>query len=107
MRMNHNYSAYNNWSRLIILGVVPFVLLVIFNARIYSGISERSSRRRRRRREECPPATATASAATRRAPRRTATTPKVPLPSIQPQSSNDRKAIPNVVIDEPILNTLV
>ena len=105
MRMDHNYSAYNNWSRLIILGVVPFVLLVTFNARIYSGISERSSRRRRRR-QECPSANATASAAAPRAPRRTATTPNVPLPSIQPQSSNDRKAIANVVINEPIPNPL-
>ena len=61
MRMNHIYSGYNNWSRLIVLGVVPFALLVFFNARIYSGISQRSDRRRRRRQEE-PSATATASA---------------------------------------------
>ena len=44
MRMNHVYSGYNNWSRLIVLGVVPFALLVFFNARIYSGISQRSGR---------------------------------------------------------------
>ena len=48
MRMNHVYSGYNNWSRLIVLGVVPFALLVFFNARIYSGISQRSGRRRNR-----------------------------------------------------------
>ena len=51
MRMNHVYSGYNNWSRLIVLGVVPFALLVFFNARIYSGISQRSGRRRRNRQQ--------------------------------------------------------
>ena len=52
MRMNHVYSGYNNWSRLIVLGVVPFALLVFFNARIYSGISQRSGRRRRNRQQQ-------------------------------------------------------
>ena len=52
MRMNHVYSGYNNWSRLIVLGVVPFALLVFFNARIYSGISQRSGRRRNRHRQQ-------------------------------------------------------
>ena len=52
MRMNHVYSGYNNWSRLIVLGVVPFALLVFFNARIYSGISQRSGRRRRHRQQQ-------------------------------------------------------
>ena len=54
MRMNHVYSGYNNWSRLIVLGVVPFALLVFFNARIYSGISQRSGRRRNRNRQQQP-----------------------------------------------------
>jgi hypothetical protein len=33
--MNPIYSNYNNWSRLIVLGIVPFAMLVFFNAKIY------------------------------------------------------------------------
>ena len=62
MRMNHVYSGYNNWSRLIVLGVVPFALLVFFNARIYSGISQRSGRRRNRHRQQPTSSVANANA---------------------------------------------
>ncbi len=35
MRKSPAYSAYNNWSRFILLGLLPFALLVFFNAMIY------------------------------------------------------------------------
>lgn len=31
------YIAYFNWSRLIVLGIIPFVMLVYLNAKIYQG----------------------------------------------------------------------
>ena len=47
LRTHPAYSAYHNWSRLIILGIIPFVLLVFFNTKIYRDISERRKRRLR------------------------------------------------------------
>ena len=47
LRTHPIYSAYNNWSRLIILGIIPFLLLVFFNTRIYEDIRERRKRRLR------------------------------------------------------------
>ena len=47
LRTHPAYSAYNNWSRLIVLGIIPFTLLVFFNAKIYKDISERRKRRLR------------------------------------------------------------
>lgn len=47
LRTHPIYSAYNNWSRLIVLGIVPFTLLVFFNTKIYEDISERRKRRLR------------------------------------------------------------
>jgi hypothetical protein len=35
LRMNPIYSNYNSWSRLILLGIIPFTLLVFFNVKIY------------------------------------------------------------------------
>ena len=35
MRTNPIYTTYFNWSRLIVLGIIPFVLLVFLNASIY------------------------------------------------------------------------
>ena len=35
MRSNPIYTSYLNWSRLIVLGIIPFVLLVFLNASIY------------------------------------------------------------------------
>ena len=35
MRTAPIYTMYFNWSRLIVLGIIPFVLLVYLNARIY------------------------------------------------------------------------
>ena len=97
MRMNHIYSGYNNWSRLIVLGVIPFALLVFFNARIYSGISQRSGRRRRRqeRSSSAAPAAATAAsaAAGASAVARRTTTANMPVASPQPSSSGNREAM--------------
>ena len=45
LRTHPIYSAYNNWSRLIVLGIVPFLLLVFFNTKIYEDIRERRKRR--------------------------------------------------------------
>ncbi len=36
------YTAYFNWSRLIVLGIIPFVMLVYLNAKIYQGIKHGS-----------------------------------------------------------------
>ena len=47
LRTHPIYSAYNNWSRLLILGIVPFTLLVFFNTKIYNDILERRKRRMR------------------------------------------------------------
>lgn len=47
LRTHPIYSAYNNWSRLIVLGIVPFTLLVFFNTKIYEDINERRKRRLR------------------------------------------------------------
>ena len=45
LRTHPIYSAYNNWSRLIVLGIMPFTLLVFFNTKIYEDIRERRKRR--------------------------------------------------------------
>ena len=47
LRTHPVYSAYNNWSRLLVLGIIPFSLLVFFNIKIYKDISERKKRRMR------------------------------------------------------------
>jgi hypothetical protein len=47
LRTHPAYSAYNNWSRLVVLGIIPFALLVFFNTKIYKDISERRNRRLR------------------------------------------------------------
>ena len=47
LRTHPTYTAYHNWSRLLVLGVVPFVLLVFFNTKIYKDIVERRRRRLR------------------------------------------------------------
>ena len=47
LRIDPYYSAYTNWSRLIVLGIVPFALLVFFNTKIYKDIRERRKRRLR------------------------------------------------------------
>ena len=47
LRTHPIYSAYNNWSRLIVLGILPFLLLVFFNTKIYEDIRERRKRRLR------------------------------------------------------------
>jgi hypothetical protein len=41
MRSNPIYTSYLNWSRLIVLGIIPFVLLVFLNASIYKVKLER------------------------------------------------------------------
>lgn len=35
LRTHPAYTAYYNWSRLIVLGIIPFVLLVYLNTKIY------------------------------------------------------------------------
>jgi len=45
MRTNPIYTTYFNWSRLIVLGIIPFVLLVFLNASIYKDIKARRHRR--------------------------------------------------------------
>lgn len=38
-RLNPDYAIYyNNWTRLAILGIIPAVLLIFFNAKIYQDI---------------------------------------------------------------------
>ena len=38
LRTDPNYSIYFNWFRFVAIGVIPFGLLVLFNAKIYSDI---------------------------------------------------------------------
>ena len=38
LRRDINYSIYFNWFRFVGLGVVPFALLVLFNAKIYVAL---------------------------------------------------------------------
>jgi len=38
MRTAPLYTMYFNWSRLIVLGIIPFVMLVYLNAKIYKDI---------------------------------------------------------------------
>jgi hypothetical protein len=39
LRTNPDYAIYyNNWARLLVLGIFPFVLLVYFNTKIYNDI---------------------------------------------------------------------
>ncbi|CAB4063238.1 unnamed protein product [Lepeophtheirus salmonis] len=45
LRTNSMYVLYFNWSRLIVLGIIPFMLLVFFNVSIYKAIQARRKRR--------------------------------------------------------------
>ena len=45
MRTHHWYTKYNNWSRLLVLGVLPIALLIFFNTKIHRDIRERKRRR--------------------------------------------------------------
>ena len=45
LRTNAWYVTYYNWSRLLVLGVIPFILLVYLNAQIFKDIKARSKRR--------------------------------------------------------------
>ena len=45
MRTAPIYTAYFNWSRLIVLGIIPFVMLVYLNIKIYKDIKARRNRR--------------------------------------------------------------
>ena len=41
LRLNPGYVKYYNWSRLIVYGVVPFVMLVYLNGLMYQDIKSR------------------------------------------------------------------
>ena len=45
LRVHPVYSIYYNWSRLLVLGVIPFVMLVFLNSQIFKDIKARSKRR--------------------------------------------------------------
>ncbi|XP_040577698.1 uncharacterized protein [Lepeophtheirus salmonis] len=45
MRTHPIYIVYHNWGRLIVLGIIPFGLLVFFNYKIFKDIRERRKRR--------------------------------------------------------------
>ena len=45
LRIDPWYTIYYNWSRLLVLGVIPFVMLVYLNAQIFKDIKARSKRR--------------------------------------------------------------
>ena len=38
LRKNPTYAIWNSWSRFIVSGVLPFVLLVYFNYKIYKDV---------------------------------------------------------------------
>ena len=44
LRMHPDYTIfYNNWARIIVLGVIPTALLIFFNTKIYQDIRVRRS----------------------------------------------------------------
>jgi hypothetical protein len=44
LRKNPDYAIYyHNWARLAVLGIVPFVMLVYFNTKIYNDLQVSSS----------------------------------------------------------------
>ena len=45
LRIDPWYTIYYNWSRLLVLGVIPFVMLVYLNAQIFKDIKARSKRK--------------------------------------------------------------
>ena len=45
MRIHPYYSLYNNWGRLICLGIIPFAMLIYLNYKIYQDIKARRNRR--------------------------------------------------------------
>ena len=45
MRIHPYYSLYNNYARLICLGIIPFVMLIYLNFKIYQDIQARKNRR--------------------------------------------------------------
>jgi len=50
LRIDPNYTIYyNNWARIAVLGVIPTVMLVFFNTKIYQDIRIRRARRRPQR----------------------------------------------------------
>ncbi|QQP42184.1 Uncharacterized protein FKW44_016769, partial [Caligus rogercresseyi] len=79
LRTNTAYVLYFNWSRLIVLGIIPFSLLVFFNVRIYKAIQ---ARRKRHHKPDsntmimARPATATSAAAKQQRPKATRTRSK-------------------------------
>lgn len=44
LRLSPNYIKYYNWSRLVALGVVPFIMLVYLNGLMYQDIKSRRQR---------------------------------------------------------------
>ena len=52
LRRDIHYSIYFNWFRFVSLGVVPFALLVLFNAKIYVALRKRKQRRLIRRAQQ-------------------------------------------------------
>ena len=45
LRIDPWYTQYYNWSRMLVIGVIPFVMLVYLNAQIFKDIKARSKRR--------------------------------------------------------------
>ena len=45
LRRNVTYSTLSNWFRFVTMGVVPFALLVFFNAKIFHALKRRRQRR--------------------------------------------------------------
>nr|XP_040571530.1 FMRFamide receptor-like isoform X2 [Lepeophtheirus salmonis] len=49
LRKNPDYVIYyNNWVRLMVIGIVPFFLLIYFNYKIYQDVKDRNITRQRR-----------------------------------------------------------
>ena len=48
MRKNPLYSAITKWTRLLVLGLIPFAIIIYFNIRVYSKLRQRMEERNHR-----------------------------------------------------------
>ena len=48
MRKNSLYSAITKWTRLLVLGLIPFAIIIYFNIRVYSKLRQRMEERNHR-----------------------------------------------------------
>ena len=48
MRKNPLYSAITKWTRLLVLGLIPFAIIIYYNIRVYNKLRQRMEERNKR-----------------------------------------------------------